>query len=254
MNSTLHIHSKAHRADLCTRHQAGFTLMEGVVSLALSLVVTSAMVALMANSWGATSRIIQMSQLTDELRNTMSMLTRDIRRANYSANAAYCYANADCGLGIDADQTSDNQASQWGDIDVSVAGCVRFALDRPGPDGVPDGDATNDPMGAFRRRETGQVGVIEMYVVTTADEPDCAPGVLDGWVAVTNPDFVDITRFVVNDDASFAGSIAGEAGTTILQRTRQVQIQLEGRLVRDESIHRRIENIIKVRNDLITKM
>jgi hypothetical protein len=64
------------------RRQAGFTLMEAMISLALSLVVTSAMVALMANSLGTTSRIIQMSQLTDELRNTMSMLTRDIRRAN----------------------------------------------------------------------------------------------------------------------------------------------------------------------------
>lgn len=233
--------------------QAGFTLMEGMISLALSLVVTSAMVALMANSLGTTSRIIQMSQLTDELRNTMSMLTRDIRRANYSANSAYCYANADCGLGIDPDQTSDNQAPQWGDIDSSVAGCVRFALDRSGPDGVPDGDATNDPMGAFRRREIGQVGIIEMYVVTGTDEPDCAPGVINGWVAVTNPDFVDITHFVVNDDASFSGSVTGEAGTTITQRTRQVRIELEGQLLRDDTINRRIEDIIKVRNDLITK-
>jgi len=234
--------------------QAGFTLVEAMISLALSLVVTSAMVALMANSLGTTSRIIQMSQLTDELRNTMSMLTRDIRRANYTANAAYCYANADCGLGTDDDKTDGNQALQWGDIDSSVAGCVRFALDRSGPDGVPDGDASNDPMGAFRRREIGQVGVIEMYVVETDDEADCTAATgTNGWVAVTDPDFVDITSFVVDDDASFTGSITGEAGTTITQLTRQVQVQLEGQLVRDDTINRRIEDTIKVRNDLITK-
>lgn len=239
------------------RHQAGFTLMETMISLALSLVVTSAMVVLMGNSLGTTTRIIQMTQLTDELRNTMSMLTRDIRRANYSANAAYCYANSDCGLGIDADATGDNQATQWGDIDTTVAGCVRFALDRSGPDDVPDGDASNDPMGAFRLREVVQgddvIGVIEMYVVTTPDVPDCSPTVTDGWVAVTDPDFVDITEFVVSDDDSFTGSIAGEAGATITQRSRQIQVELEGQLLRDDTISRRIEDIIKVRNDMITK-
>jgi Tfp pilus assembly protein PilW len=240
------------------RHQAGFTLMETMISLALSMVVTSAMVVLMGNSLGTTTRIIQMTQLTDELRNTMSMLTRDIRRANYSANAAYCYANSDCGLGIDADATGDNQATQWGDIDTSVAGCVRFALDRSGPDDVPDGDATNDPMGAFRLRELVQggdlIGVIEMYVVDTAAAPDCLAATgTNGWVAVTDPDFVDITEFVVSDDDSFTGSIAGEAGATITQRSRQIQVQLEGQLLRDDTISRRIEDTIKVRNDMITK-
>ena len=228
------------------RHQAGFTLMETMISLALSLVVTSAMVVLMGNSLGTTTRIIQMTQLTDELRNTMSMLTRDIRRANYSANAAYCYANSDCG--------ADGSANQFADIDVTDGTCVVFGLDRSGPAAVPDGDATNDPKGAFRWRVINQIGVIEMYVVDTAVTPDCSAAAgTDGWVAVTDPDFVDITSFNVNDDASFTGSIAGEAGTTITQRSRQIQVQLEGQLLRDNTISRQIEDIIKVRNDMITK-
>ena len=77
--------------------QTGVTLIETMISLALSLVVTSAMVVLMANSLGTATRIIQMSQMTDELRNAMSMMTRDVRRANYSSNSAYCYANSECG-------------------------------------------------------------------------------------------------------------------------------------------------------------
>jgi len=70
---------------------------------------------------------------------------------------------------------------------------------------------------------------------------------------VTDPDFVDITTFSANDDDSFSASISGEAGSTITQRTRQIELQIEGSLVRDDTITRRIEDVIKLRNDMITK-
>jgi len=218
--------------------QGGFTLMESMVSLALSLVVTSAMVMLMANSLGATTRIVQMTQLADELRNAMSMMTRDVRRANYSLNAAYCYANSDCGI--------DGSANQFADIDVTDGSCITFGLDRNF-----DGNAANDDAGGFRRVETGGVGRIEMWVGGNA--PNCAAANDANWVAVTDPDFVDVTMFAVNDDASFSGSVSGEAGSTITQRTREIQVQIEGRLIRDNTITRRIEDVIKARNDVITK-
>ena len=64
------------------RYQKGVTLVEAMISLSLSLIVTMGMVALMANSLGTANRIIQMSQLTDEMRNALSIMTRDVRRAN----------------------------------------------------------------------------------------------------------------------------------------------------------------------------
>ena len=218
--------------------QAGFSLMETLISLALSMVVTSAMVVLMGNSMGTTTRIIQMAQLTDQLRNAMSMMTRDVRRANYSANAAYCYANSDCGI--------DGSANQFADIDVTDGSCFTFGLDRDF-----DGDASDDGAGGFRRVVAGGVGLIEMWIGDNA--PDCAAANDANWVAVTDPDFVDVTTFAVNDAASFSGSVTGEAGSTITARTRQIQVQIEGRVIRDNSITRRIEDIIKARNDTITK-
>ena len=74
--------------------QAGATLMEVLVAMSISLVVTASMVALMANSLGSTTRIIQMTKLADDLRVTMQMMSRDVRRSNYNANSMYCYANA----------------------------------------------------------------------------------------------------------------------------------------------------------------
>ena len=210
-------------------------MIEAMIALTLSVIVIGSMVALMSNSLGTTTRIIEMSQLTDELRNTMSMMSRDIRRANYSANNIYCYGNADCGL--------DGSAPQAGDITINGSNdCFTFLLDRDW-----DGDATNDDAGGFRRTTSNGVGLIEIWVGDSS--PNCT-AISTNWVPVTNPDFVDITTFTVNDNDSFTQTASGAGGTTVSQRSRQVQMILVGELIRDDSINRRIEDSIKVRNDI----
>lgn len=221
------------------QRQAGATLLEAMISLALGLVVTTAMVTLMGNSMGSATRIIEMSQLTDELRNAMSMMSRDVRRANYNTNSIYCYANSDCGI-------SGGPAEQFADVTISGAAnnsCFVFGLDRDW-----DGNSANDGPGAFRRATTGGVGVIEMWVGDGA--PNCGAAAGSGdWLAVTDSGFVDITVFNVDDSASFGQTLTQQGGTTLTQRTRQVQMQVEGRLILDNSITRRVEDTIKVRND-----
>lgn len=210
-------------------------MIEAMIALTLSVVVIGSMVALMSNSLGTTTRIIEMSQLSDELRNTMSMMSRDIRRANYSANSLYCYGNADCG--------ADGSAPQAGDITINGSNdCFTFLLDRDW-----DGDATNDDAGGFRRATSNGVGLIEIWVGDSS--PNCTAASTD-WVPVTDPGFVDITTFTVNDDQSFTETASGSGGTTATQRARHVQMILEGELILDDSITRRIENSIRVRNDI----
>lgn len=91
--------------------------------------------------------------------------------------------------------------------------------------------------------------MIEMWV--GGNTPNCGAGIDTDWVPITDPDFVDITEFIIDDNASFEGSITDE-DETITQRTRNIQVQLQGTLIRDDTITRRIEDVIKVRNDLIT--
>ena len=219
------------------KKQAGVTLVEAMIALALSMIVVASMVAVMSNSMGTATRIIEMSQLTDELRNSMSMMTRDVRRANYSANAAYCYANSDCGI-------SGGIAEQTGDITIVNNSCMTFNLDRD-----QDGDASENGAGGFRRVATGGVGRIEMWVGGNA--PNCAATNDGNWMAVTDDEFVDVTVFAIDDSASFAGTLTGEGGSTITQRTREINIQIEGQLLLDNTITRRIEDTIKVRNDYL---
>jgi len=247
------------------RGQAGATLLETMIALALSVIVTTAMVVLMGNSMGTSNRITQMTQLTDELRNVMSMMTRDVRRANYSAAAVLCYGNANCG-----DQEVTRQISGGsGDLIVVNSandGCLIFQLDRiPSGGTYPDGNATNDSKGGFRRVEIDGRGVIQMWVRNTGATPACndAPDA-DYWLAVTDPNIVDVTAFSVDDSLSIDKSISQASGTlSYTQRQRQLRLALEGELVLEQRmgwnqtdnpvmVRRHVEDVIKVRNDYLT--
>ena len=79
--------SRIPAGSLCQSRQGGVTLLETLIALALSAVVVIGMVVLMGNSMWTANRITQSSQLNDQLRNVMSMLTRDVRRANITTPA-----------------------------------------------------------------------------------------------------------------------------------------------------------------------
>ena len=226
--------------------QVGATLIETMIAIALSLVVTTAMVVLMGNSMGTATRGIHMTQLTDELRNAMSMMTRDARRANYSANSIYCFGHSQCGF-------AGGNAPQAGDIFVAAGRqCFTFTLDR----GF-NGDATDDAVGGFRRVVDGGVGVIEMWTGAAGADPNCAAGAgANDWIALTDPNVVNVTGFIVDDGGSITKEIQESPTSTFTSRQRELQITLQGQLVLEEArgdvvVEREVIDSIYVRNDYI---
>jgi len=232
--------------------QTGASLMEMMVGLALSFIVTASMVALMSNSMGSATRITQMSKLTDDLRTAMNIMSRDVRRANYNANAIYCFANSDC-----ADPDLDGTAPQAADIMIAADSedCFVYGLDRNW-----DGNADNDGGGAFRRVIDGEgVGRVEMWIGDST--PTCAGGGANDWLSLTDPDLVSITEFRVLDSEDETGSyrqelieqVDGEE-RILIQRVRFVQLELSGELILDNTISRNVRDTIKVRNDFLTHL
>jgi Tfp pilus assembly protein PilW len=224
--------------------QAGASLMEVLVAMSISLVVTASMIALMANSLSTTARVVKMTKLSDDLRVAMQMMTRDVRRSSYNANSMFCYANEDC--------ATDGAIVAAGDITLvdidgdTVNDCFTFLMDRDY-----DGDSTEDDAGGFRRVVAGDVGVIEMW--TGGADPDCnAAAGATGWVRITDPDETDVFGFSIDDNLSYTQVIQDDgAGNTLSQRVRTIRMNLQGRLVVDDTIVRRVEDVISVRNDLL---
>ena len=143
--------------------QRGATMMEVLIAMTISLVVTAAMIAMMSNTLGTTARIIHMSKLSDDMRVAMQMMTRDVRRSSYNVGSMYCYANEDCG-------SDASGVTLAGDVNINDAGtCFTFLLDRGW-----DRNSTNDGAGGFRRVTTNGVGVLEMWTGDSA--PDFGQG------------------------------------------------------------------------------
>ena len=219
--------------------QAGATLMEVLIAMTISLVATAAMIAMMSNSLGTTTRIIHMTKLTDDMRVALQMMGRDVRRSSYNGNAMLCYANEDCG-------TDASGLTLAGDVSIDDAGsCMTFAIDRDY-----DGNSTNDDAGGFRRVTSGDVGVLEMWTGDSA--PDCSAAAgAEGWVEITDPEGMDITAFSVDDDLSYTRVILDVGTNSVSQRVRKIRMYLQGRLVVDNTITRSVEDVIDVRNDLL---
>lgn len=220
--------------------QSGLSIMEVLISMSISLVVTAAMVTLMINSLNNTSRVVNMTKLSDDMRSSLQMMTRDVRRTSYNANAFMCYGNPDC--------FSDGSVTVPGDIVISAANdCFTFLLDRDH-----DGDSTSatDPAGGFRRMNAGGVGALEMWVGD--NQPNCAaPAGSADWLAVSNPASMDVTLFDIDDDLSYTQVLFDDGVKTISQRVRKLRFTIQAELVNNAGVSRHVEDVITVRNDLL---
>jgi Tfp pilus assembly protein PilW len=209
--------------------------MELLIASSLSLVVTASMIALMSSSLGNTARIIKMTRLTDDLRSAMVLMSRDVRRSNYTANSINCFANPDC--------LADGSVDSPGDVVISDNNeCFVFSMDRD-----QDGKGSEN-TGGFRRVVSAGVGVIQMWVGESV--PDCASADAS-WVAVTDVNDIEITGFSVDDDLSYTEVVLEDAeGIQYFQKVRKVRMNISGRLISDLTIQRTVGDIIALRNNL----
>lgn len=209
--------------------QRGVSLMELMIAMAISLVVSLAMVSLMANTMGTGTKTIQMTRLTEEMRTAMQLITRDLRRANYHWNVADCYANINC----NPDTTRIKAIAPVG------GSCFRFWYDRAG-----DNDLD---VGTFQRWVRGGVGVIQM---TTRDTATSACGT--EWGAsrdITNPNIVNVTAFNVSSADSYVDALS----TTDTQTVSKIRMTMTAQLRNNylgTPITKTIEDMIFVRNNV----
>ena len=225
-------------------NQSGVSLLELMIAMAISLVVSLAMVVLMANTLGTGKETIEMTRLNSELRTALQIMSREVRRANYHANFMACFGNVDCRSdgSLESGAASYIKAVTIG-TSVSANDCLYFWYDRNS-----NGDVTtdtNDFVGAFRRQLVNGVGVIEM-TITDKTLASCTSG---NWVQITDPGFVNITAFQVSNNLSYTDTISS-AGDT--QTVGKIGLSMTGQLRRDAAVVKTITDTIRVRNDIFT--
>lgn len=213
--------------------QLGFGLMEMLISMALSLLAVTIMVVLMANTLGAGAKTIQMSRLSQELRASLQLMSRDLRRANYHSGFLNCFANVNC-------RSDLSITSYVNTIQINAAGnCFWYWLDRNS-----NADLSDDAVGGFRHDTIGGVGVIQMRISGNAaascdDDTD--------WELITDPGIVDITSFNISNTDSYTESLSAAGDVQVVEKIR---LNINGRMAANPSVQKELQDLILVRNDI----
>jgi len=234
-------------------HSRGFSLIELMMALVAGLIVSYAVLAFTMSSMKNNGEYVQSTQLTQELRNTLDMATRELKRAGYDENALSHMAAGD--------------ASPFSPMLISGANtdssCLIYGYDRNlGTPGAVD--VNRGEVRGLRRVIVGGVGIVEFAVSANGTRPLCnddtsagyasyPPSCTGVWCPLSDPKRVTVTAFRV------APTIQTTGTGTAQVRLREFKITLSGRRVgdngtnylnnTDSSYTRTVVSTVKVRSE-----
>lgn len=221
---------KRESASMPHAKSAGFSMVELMVSITVGLIVMAGVIGLFVNTVKASSDAIKMTRLNQELRAAMDVMTRDIRRSGY-------WANASSTIGPPATSTANNNPFDIIDVNTTdgvANSCITYSYDADS-----DGDATvpDDEMFGFRLK-TGAVQSRE-------DDEDCDAD--EDWEDITDKQSVLITNLEFRLTHPKVLTVTPSTGSQI--KIREVTLTLKGELKSDSTVTREIKETVRVRSD-----
>ena len=235
------------------RRHRGFSLVELMVAVVAGLIVSGAIVTFMMSSFRSNAQYVQSTRLTQELRNTLDLLVRDLQRAGYDDDSLAFLGNAN--------------SSPFSPILINGE-CIIYAYDRTYPNGqaAPAGtagtlDVSNGEVRGLRRVVATingiNVGVIEYAASTGAIKPACngaspnyaayppACNAASTWCPLSDGSTLNITAFTI------ANSGASMTDDDMTMAVRKIDVTLAGQLVGDNTFTRNLRSSIKIRSDCV---
>ncbi|NNE04351.1 MAG: prepilin-type N-terminal cleavage/methylation domain-containing protein [Xanthomonadales bacterium] len=210
----------------------GFTLIELMISMLIMIIVSFITIYLAAGVFQANSWSIHMIQLTQELRSSMQLISRDIRRSGYNDDALAGFLTTQSitsgiTMGtLDANERADCLAVRYQDLDG------------------------NEKNAVYRLRVIAGVGRVSAHFGMTAS---CATAADDsGWVDVSDPQLTNISalQFEHQDQLTdIAENLA--SGNTVQVGLEQVSIIISGNLRSDTGTTRTVSNAVQLRNQYL---
>lgn len=242
-------------------NEKGFSLVELMIALVLSLIVSGAVLAFTFSSLRTNTEYIKSVRLTQELRTSLNFVGDELRRAGYDEDAIkYAFRPATYLL-----------SSQFAPIAISnvdtSSSCIIYAYDRLSgatstfkPGQLDPGNGELRGLRRAVRTVNGRsVGVLEFAESTNADQtiacddasPDYAtyPANCNGnWCAFSDARILDITSFNLSDDGVI--NIPGTANVSGLQ-IRRIGVDLRGTLINVPGTVRGVHEDIRIRADCV---
>jgi type IV pilus assembly protein PilW len=183
-------------------HNAGFSIVELLISISLGLVVLVAITAMFGSTIKGSTQTLRSARLNQDLTTTMSIMSGEIRRAGYSAGTRL-YGDNGANSGDVNDGTDD-------EVDIEITstddgGCILYSYDRgDGSGGSPDGTIQNSERNGVKIYEVSAEGKaiwVRNSCSGTSCDTSCDHGV-GNWVRLTDPTVIEITSLTFDSICS----------------------------------------------------
>lgn len=225
------------------RRESGVSLIELMIGMVVGLLVLAGGIAFFVNSVSSNREILQSRLLNQEMKATMSLMTREIRRAQYISDAEIIRTVIPCNDPF-CNDTSDFSLSTAHPTLTSNFRQIEFSYDRytnEGGAGGTKGSQDNNTGGSRATDEcfgfrlgTSIVGGVNVNVIDTKN--NCSPS----WVNLTDPSTIEIT------DLKICVICAPSTGAAFYDRN--VNICLTGRMRSDTSVTMALSESVQVRS------
>jgi prepilin-type N-terminal cleavage/methylation domain-containing protein len=238
----------------------GFSLVELMIAMVAGLLVSLAAVAFFYSSIRSNTDYVGATRLTQELRNNLDYVTRELRRAGYNADALTY-------VSLPANSTAK---SSFGPIQLVNGGaddsCILFAYDRDTVGSIGQVDPALGERHGIRRvartltvdGSSKTIGVIEVAqsdgTATTLSCTDAGPDYTTypptcnsttGWCAMSDPRRINITA--LNITVSTANK--DPSGTNFGMLVRDYAIVITGSLLKDTTVTQSVNDSIRIRSE-----
>lgn len=217
----------SHRMGHAGRRQQGLSLVELLVGITVGLFVVAAAGMLVANQLSNNRRLLLETQIQQDLRSALDIMTRELRRAGYSLVMDGWVWPGGTGL------PNPNQA-----ISTPLSTQVGFFYNRaPGETG---------PFG-FRYNAVNKT--IETYLASNAGSP---------WQELTDRRTLKVTAFRISDQSPPAATLScpklctdGTDSCWPTHRVRDYRIDVTGEAATDPQVVRSLSTVVRVRADQV---
>jgi prepilin peptidase dependent protein B len=215
------------------RQMRGLSIVEMLVGLAVGLVIVASAASLFVTNLSGSRKMLVEARLNQDLRAAADVITRDLRRAGYWANAMQGVLATGSG--------STTVANPYKSVTATAdpgSGHVGYAYSK---DAVEDNTLDNNESFGFRLSG----GALQMQV-------DAAPT----WQTMTDPGTLTVTSLaltrnevVVPIGNACINPCAASSPTCPTVTVRSYGLVIAGRAVSDPGVTRTLRTMVRVRND-----
>lgn len=245
--------------------QAGVTLIELMVGLTIGLFVIGGVLTVYMSTLQSSSSTLKQSRLNQEITTLVNIMSTDIRRAGYWANATPTTSpsnpfSQEGSTALDVLDSSTNVSAG----NTGSGNCITYTYDADD-----DGAVDLDELYGFKLIGT------DIWMRNSCDNggtDDCAAATADSctlgnWERITDPNTIQVNSLVfdlansecvnanvdntnaANDCYAVVPAAGSEESTAEI---RQVDIGLNAELISDSLVDASMNITVRVRNDLIT--